>query len=480
MKKLDLLLLTIILLVAFVVRLYKVNTPLADFHSWRQVDTSAVTRNFVKDGIDFLHPRYDDLSSIETGLENPQGYRMVEFPIYNAIVATFVKAAPFLTVEEWGRVTTNLFSLIIIAVIYYLARREVGILAALASSLTYAVFPFFIFFSRVVLPDTTAVACSFAAIFFLYKWRETKNTFSQLMFFTLSVTFFGASLLIKPTVIFYAIPLLFIFFYKYRLAIIKRPTFYLFFILGFIPLILWRRYILAFPEGIPASDWLFTSVNTYEGLKNIFFRPAFFRWIFYERINNHILGGYLTFFLGLGMISRLKTHFIHIVAASALLYLLVFQGGNVQHEYYQIIILPALALLVGVGLSTAVSGAKHFLHPLLTIPIVVSFVALSAFFSYYTVKDFYEYPKELPQIARVINELTTDKDRIVTDRVGDTTLLYLTGRKGSPAFYKDIPELKKLGYTHFVTLHKETAADVELKYKLPILFQSNEFTLFSL
>ena len=36
----------IILLLGFGVRLYKITSPIADWHSWRQADTASVTRNF--------------------------------------------------------------------------------------------------------------------------------------------------------------------------------------------------------------------------------------------------------------------------------------------------------------------------------------------------------------------------------------------------------------------------------------------------
>ncbi len=51
-------LLGFILIVGLVVRLYRINEPLADWHSWRQADTAAVTREYVKNGIDLLRPRY--------------------------------------------------------------------------------------------------------------------------------------------------------------------------------------------------------------------------------------------------------------------------------------------------------------------------------------------------------------------------------------------------------------------------------------
>ena len=79
--------LSIILVLGFILRLYKIDNPIADWHSWRQADTSSVSRNFVKNGINMFYPEFDDISSIQTGIDNPTGIRMVEFPVYNAIHA---------------------------------------------------------------------------------------------------------------------------------------------------------------------------------------------------------------------------------------------------------------------------------------------------------------------------------------------------------------------------------------------------------
>jgi len=303
MRKIDFFILIFILLVALLFRLYKINIPLADLHSWRQTDTAAVARNFVKDGFDLLHPRYDDLSNVQSGQDNPQGYRMVEFPLYNAIFAYGYKLIPSIPLEQWGRLVSIFFSLITIAVIYYLVLKEKNRLTAFFAGIIYAAFPFFVFFSRIVLPESTALGFTFLSIFFLYL-----NS-SSLIFYLLSMIFFAAALLIKPTAIFFSLPLVYIFFQTDKGKFLKKPFFY--FALSILPLILWRNYIRAFPEGIPVSEWLLTSVNTGGGLQKIFFRPSFFRWIFFERINNLILGGYLTVFFILGIIAKRKSFFLH-------------------------------------------------------------------------------------------------------------------------------------------------------------------------
>ncbi len=480
-RLIDIVILLLILLTALTFRLYKINSPLADLHSWRQADTAAVARNFARDGIDLMHPRYDDLSSIETGIENPQGYRMVEFPLYNGIVATTYKLLPFFPLEVYGRLTTAFFSFVIIAIIYYLLFKEVSRFAGIIGSLVYAIFPFFVFFSRVILPETTALAFAFLSILFMYIYTQKNlGRYASFLFFIFSSIFFAIALLIKPTVIFYGISLLYLLVRKFRFDVIKKLETYLFFIFAFVPLLLWRMYIKNFPEGIPASDWLFTSVNTYQGLKTIFLRPAFFRWIFFERIGEMIFGAYLSFLFILGILRRNTKFFLHSLLISALIYLFVFEGGNVQHEYYQTLILPPLAIFIAIGVDFLWSLRKNLLPAGLTFLIVGIVGLASFFFSYYKIKDFYNVPSDLTTISRIIKTLTQPDDKIVTDRSGDTTLLYLADRKGWPAYSGNLDELKSKGYSYFVTANSDIISEFKTNKKYKIIFANNQFTIFAL
>ncbi|MEK7633669.1 MAG: glycosyltransferase family 39 protein [Patescibacteria group bacterium] len=479
MKKIDIFILSFILIVAFVFRLYKINTPLADLHSWRQVDTAAVARNFAKNGFDLFHPKYDDLSNVQSGLDNPQGYRMVEFPIYNAIFAYLYKLMPVFSLEVWGRLTTAIFSLIIIAILYYLLLKENSRLSAISGSFIYAVFPFFVFFSRVILPETTALAFAMISIFFFYLNIENKKKgFRYFIFYLLSSIFFASALLIKPTLLFFLLPIVFLFFRKYRLNLIKRPDFYFYLIIVFVPLIYWRSFIKNYPEGIPSSDWLFFSTNTAQGLKSILFRPSFFRWIFFERINNLILGGYLTVFFVLGIIVKQKRFLLLSILLSSILYLLVFQGGNLQHEYYQTLILPVLAMLSGIGINFIFTAKKEFISPILVSFFVFLLIGFSFYFSYSRVVDYYQYSQELVQEANIINNLTNAEDLIVTDRTGDTTLLYLADRRGAPAIFKEPVDLKNMGYKYLITSNDTQVKRMGSDYE--VIFKNEKFTLFKL
>lgn len=481
MKKVDFFILLFIVLLAVIPRLYKINSPLADYHSWRQADTATVGRNFVRNGFNLLYPRYDDLSSIESGLENPQGYRFVELPLYNAIFACAYRLWPTLPIEVYGRLTTIFFSIITLMIIYYLGLKESGRITAIFASLSYAILPYFIFFSRVVLPETTALALVFLSIFFLYLWSQSsiKNLGSRI-YFLLSMVFFALSLLVKPTVIFYAIALTYLFWKKFGFSFLKKISFYLFFIIASIPFFLWRYHISFYPQGIPASSWLITQVNTFEGQKNIFFKPAFFRWIFFERISQQILGGYLVFFFVLGIVIKPKKYFLHFLLLSAFVYLFVFQGGNVQHEYYQTLIFPAVALFIGCGVEGLKKLSKNLINVFFLCFIVLAIYALSIFFSYYRIRDFYRIPEDLVKIAQAINTLTQKDDKIITDRMGDTTLLYLSDRRGSPANYKSLEEFKLMDYKYFVTSNRDTIAKLLQENKFKIIFDNNQFAIFKL
>src|ERR1035437_10830132 len=112
--------LVLIFLLGFVARLCRFNGPVADWHSWRQADTSSVSRNFVSGGFDLLHPTFDDLSNVPSGkYDNPQGFRFVEFPVYNVFQAGLFMTVGHLTLEEWGRMVT-IFCSLLSAIFLYL------------------------------------------------------------------------------------------------------------------------------------------------------------------------------------------------------------------------------------------------------------------------------------------------------------------------------------------------------------------------
>ncbi|MFQ5452133.1 MAG: glycosyltransferase family 39 protein [Candidatus Paceibacterota bacterium] len=478
-RKFDFLIIGVILVIALMLRIYKLDIPLADWHSWRQADTAAVARNFVRDGFDLLRTRYDDLSSIQTGLHNPEGLRFVEFPLYNTIFASAYKYLPVVPIELYGRLVSIIASLFLISIIYYLVLKEEGRISAAFSALIFAIMPFFVYYSRVILPEMSAITLMFASILFMYLYsKKPKEKSKQLFYLVISAVFAALAILTKPTAGFYGITIMYLFFKRFKWNVLKQPSIFLYGAIALAPFILWRLWMLQFPEGIPASEWLITNVNTSEGVQNIFFRPSYFRWIFHERIANLILGGYLVVFLVLGFLKKHNNFLFISLGVSSAAFLLTFQGGNLQHDYYQTIILPTIAIFTGIGIGYVIEKKQVFPYRWANLFTIAVILAFSFFFSYFRVKDYYNYSSELVSVAKIINTLTPEDALIVTDRTGDTTLLYLSDRKGYPAVTEDLHNLKKKGMDFFVTDKPDVAEKVKREFEL--IFENEHMFLFKL
>ena len=230
----------LILVVALVLRLYKIDNPVADWHSWRQADTSSVTRVFDQEGVNMFIPRYQDISNIPSGQDNPNGYRMVEFPLYNlAHLGVFRLGS--LNLETAGRLTSIILSLVSLSLIYLIANKLSGKKTALFASFFFALLPFNIFYSRVILPEPLMTTLFLSSFFLLLNSR-----------IFLSAVFLAGALLVKPYAIFFTLPYLLIFWKKWRSKKINLVQILIYGAVALTPFILWRFWIANFPEGIPA------------------------------------------------------------------------------------------------------------------------------------------------------------------------------------------------------------------------------------
>jgi hypothetical protein len=473
--KYDKLILILILLIGFVVRLYRFDGPVADWHSWRQADTSAVSRNFVAEGFDLLHPKFDDLSNVPTGLyDNPQGYRFVEFPIYNVLQAGFFMVFGGLTIEEWGRLVT-IFSAIFSAIfIFLIVKRRADTLSALLASLFFCILPFNIYYTRTLLPDPLGITFTLGSIYFFDLWVNAKK-FSILNFnFLLALILSLSALLIKPFAIFYTLPLISIAYDKFGFDMLKKWQFYIFVFLSVLPFGLWRIWMAQYPEGIPQSNWLFNG-------NNIRFKGAFFQWIFATRIGQYILGfwGLPLFILGLVVNKKNSLFFLSFVASS-LAYVSVVATGNVQHGYYQLPLIPMISIYLGIGGAFLINPPKEFISRIKTIPIFIICVLFMLGFSWFIVRDFFNINNRSIVIAgEAVNKLTPKDARVIAPYEGDTSFLYQTKRKGWASFEKSLPELIKMGADYLVLVNpKKEDYGIGEKYK--IISATSDYLLFDL
>lgn len=468
--------LVILLTLAFILRLYRVTNPIADWHAFRQADTASVTREYVKHGINLLEPKYHDLSNIQSGLDNLDGYRMVEFPVINGLIAGLISIFPFLPLVITSRLIAILASLGTLTFIYYFTKNITkNSSIAFFSGLFFAVLPYSVYYSRVVLPEPFFLFFSLGSLTFFTYALSTKKFFAQPSFY-LSAIFLSLAFLLKPFVAFLAPVYLVIFLQKQSWKKAFHWSWLIFGLIVLLPFWWWRNWIIQFPSGIPASDWLFNS-------NNIRFRPAWFRWLFYERFTKLILGftGLIFVLAGLFTNSK-KTNFITWSWGAGLLaYLSVIATGNVQHDYYQVIFTPFIAILLGLGFNSLWEKAKNehknlkitkqiILIFLVVVMLADSWKNLSGYFNV----NHWEYV----EAGQAVDRLLPVDAKVIAPAFGDTIFLFQTNRTGWPIGF-EIEQKIKLGATHYVTTsYDDEARELETKYQT--IAKTNKYLLLDL
>jgi 4-amino-4-deoxy-L-arabinose transferase-like glycosyltransferase len=449
-----------------------------------------VTREYIKNGTDLFRPQFHDLSSIPNGLENPQGWRMVEFPIINALTAFSYRLTSPITQMDltlFMRLTSVKFSLGSILVMYFLVKRLVEqskkpteyANAPLVSALLMALLPFNIFYSQAILPEVSLVFFTLLASLLFLKYINTKSN----GWLVAGIAAAMVALLLKPIALFFWLPILLLALKHHDIRWILQPKHLVAAVAVLLPLGLWRTWIQQFPEGIPANRWLFNG-------NGIRLRPAWFRWLFADRIGRLMLGfwGLIPFGIGLlgaqglvqretgfglvekirGFMQRFKPKdlfaglapfsdldlFMYGGLVGVLAYLTIFATGNVQHDYYQVIIVPYVVLVVAVGIAKLLA-MRSFQSIGLA---VVSLVFMLAF-SWYEVQGFFNVNNPaMVEAGKAVDELVEPDALVIAPYGGDTAFLYQTNRRGWP-IGGAIEEKIAAGADYYVT----TSLDEEAK-----------------
>jgi len=480
MKK-GLLILLIILIGAFVVRLYRFSSPVADWHSWRQVDTSAVSRNFVKEGFDVLRPKFDDFSKGVSLIDNPQGYRFVEFPIYNVAQAGLFILFDKLTIEKWGRIVTIFSSLISTIFIYILVRKYISARAGLIAAFFFAFVPYNIYYSRTILPDQSMVASILAGIYFFSNWIERPQSASWRTIFNfqflLALFFTALALLLKPYALFFTLPMVYLAWHRFGFSMIAQWPLWVFLIFSVLPLGLWHTWMSQkeFIQGVPRNNWLFNG-------NGIRFKGAFFHWLFADRIGRLILGYWGLPFVVLGILRKVnkKENFLFFsFIISSLTYMTVLATGNIQHDYYQILIMPTLAILAALGIDLIIEKREVFNRKISFLMTAIGIIFMLAF-GWFAVRDYYSIQHPNLIVAGKAVDTSIPKDaKIVAPYGGDTTLLYYTNRKGWPVFDRSFKDFKKAGAS-YIAFADPTPEELNLETLFKPVIITKEYAIFDL
>lgn len=465
--------LIVIAVASAVIRLYHVTSPVADWHSWRQSDTAAVARNFEIFGMDLMHPRYDDLSNIQSGKDNPNGWRMVEYPLYQATGVILHRMLPMFTLETNLRLVSIISTAGSVCILALLLYELAGLVPALIGALVYAVLPFSIYYGRTILPDSFATFWALLGLFFLlHRSQKTHG----LLWVIAGGLCAGVSVLVRPMAIFLLFPALYLLLrnFSYKKTIVSV---FLFGILLCVPLFFWRKWILQYPEGIASSDWLFNK----DGIR---FKGAWFYWLFARRLAELILGYWGLIPFGVGLIARARKNegvFSLLWLAGLLSYFVIFAGGNVQHDYYQALMIPVIVWFCALGLSLLVKRISDF-NRVASVSLAIVSVVLMCAFSWFTLRTYFWINRpEIIEAGKAADLLLPKNAKVIAPYNGDTTFLYQIRRQGWPIGF-DIDKKIEMGAQYYVSV-SSTDDNWEtniLSKTHPVLVQTKTYAIIDL
>ena len=469
MKKIEIIFLAAILVIGLALRLYKINRPIADWHSWRQADTAAVARNFIKEGYNPLVPRFDDMSSQANGLDNPNRYRFVEFPIYNSIVAGIWTITG--VNDTAARLTTVVITLVSTLLLYLLVRIFSGWQIAALSTFFFATIPYNVFYSSAILPSPLMVLFLLALFLSFYKWLENEKKY---VYFLLAILFANLAILTWPIAIFFSTPLIYLFYDKYGFGMLKKPSLWLFIVLSLFPFAAWRLWMTQFPEGIPSWQFLLN-----EG--NIRFKGAFFRWLIAERLGGLILSVSGFSLLILGIIKKSKSremYFYFFWLLGLLLYFVVFASGNIRHDYYQIPSVPILAIFLAIGTKFLFDlPVKYFIRSLGKLLAIV-LVILTFAFTFFEVRGFYWINKPaIVEAGKAVDKLLPQDATVIAPYNGDAAFLYQTNRHGYPVTDRPLKDLIESGTKYLVSVDMEDEGIKNLINHCRVIDQTDNYVI---
>ena len=259
----------------------------------------------------------------------------------------------------------------------------------------------------------------------------------------------------------------------------------MFFILAVIPFFLWRWWAGHFPEGIPASSWLFNG----DGIR---FKGAFFFWLFADRLGRLILGFYGLPLLIFGVLDKRAKEgfFYHLWGFSMLLYVTTVATGNIRHDYYQILTIPVICIYLAKGVSYLFAESRELKAKIRSFAVLLVLVIFMEMFGWYYIRDFYNinHP-EILAAGHAVELKTPQNSLVIAPYNGDTAFLYQTQRAGWPILQKSIPEMIDMGAHFYVSVNfddtaKQLIADAtnpdlsQRKYKLIDL--TSDYTLIQL
>jgi len=294
------------------------------------------------------------------------------------------------------------------------------------------------------LPDPMSVCLGVGSVYFFINYVNSKKVRELLV----SALLLSLAMLVKPHAVFFGVPIAFLALSNFKISdLVKNKWFFVAVDIILIPFLLWRvwMYQEELIRGIAHWKWSFNG-------NGIRFRPSFWYWIFGERMAKLILGYWGVLPFGIGAIAGKKLNIVHAFLIAIFLYVSIFASANVMHDYYQVFIVPAVALAMGYGVIT-IWNSNDF-NPVLSRLFLIAVIGLSFVLGFYNIRGNYRINDPGIVLAgEEANNILPRDAKVIAPYNGDTTFLYQTGRFGWPAVTTSIEKLVEMGADYYISVN---------------------------
>ncbi len=349
-----------ILLLGLAFRLYRIDAPYVDAHSWRQVTNADIARHWVEQPIQFGKP------VVSWG--GPDGRVGLEFPLLHLVTALVWRLTG--VDDAAGRLVAVAFSLPGIFWLAHLGRRLFGRPAGLAAAFVLAVSPSVVYFGRTLLSDTPMLSFSIGAVLGFVAYAQT-GRWTHALGGAVCLALAG---LVKIPAILVLGPVLWAGLLRDRWRILNDPWFVAAPLAALGIVAVWYLHADVLYQATGLTQAIFRPSGTYPGeigaLAGPFVsvshwtRPEQLSWEVFRDLGVRFWTLHLTpvfavaAVAGMALARGLQRTVVDVWMAAALSLLLVSLNGQIFHEFHQLPLLPPLALYAGVGLAPLFDAAR--------------------------------------------------------------------------------------------------------------------------
>lgn len=319
---------------------YLFDAPPNGYHQWRESDTAAIALNYYQEDFTFFHPRVNQRGAGE-------GITGMEFPIYCYVTAVLYNT--FGVHHAIPRLLTLLMALFGLWGFYRLLLSQFQDSTIAAFGVCALAFsPLYFFYSFKIMPDVTMLSLAIWAVYAFDRFLGSR----QFWYLIISASFLILSAMLKPVSLSLMLPLLYLVWKDTSGNTVRWFLFALYSIV--VALIVFCWFMFARSVNAQYGSPGFYLGETFWDFPAHWFSTVHFTRHYIQRLPELWVGWglLLPFLIGTLVCIRKRSggfFWLWFVAAAIALGLTSMISNN--HDYYGLIMIPAVAAISGLGLA---------------------------------------------------------------------------------------------------------------------------------